>query len=114
LKRTPQPTSSERTDARAAKHPRHIFRFSPWLPLICQISRYENNMRITDTLPDEMNGHVISFIINLVCPQCGGRMTEFRCEGGCRRNWLAEWEWANLATRSSRPRLSLDSARSRL
>jgi hypothetical protein len=47
-------------------------------------------MRITDTLPDEMNGHVISFIVNLVCPQCGGRMSEFQCEGACRRNWLAE------------------------
>jgi hypothetical protein len=71
-------------------------------------------MRVTHTLPGEMNGHVISSIINLVCPQCGGRMSEFQCEGRCRRNWLAEWEWANLATRSSRSRPSVDSGRSRL
>jgi hypothetical protein len=57
-----------------------------------------------DTLPGEANVHVISSIINLVCPQCGGRMSEFQCEGRCRRNWLAEWEWANQATRSPKPR----------
>jgi hypothetical protein len=58
-------------------------------------------MSTFDTLPGESNAHVISSIINLVCPQCGGRMSEFQCEGRCRRNWLAEWEWANYTTRSS-------------
>ncbi len=46
-------------------------------------------MSTFDTLPGESNAHVISSIINLVCPQCGGRMSEFQCEGRCRRNWLA-------------------------
>ena len=59
-------------------------------------------MSTDDTLPGELNAQVISSIINLVCPQCGGRMSEFQCEGRCRRNWLAEWEWANhVASRSS-------------
>lgn len=58
-------------------------------------------MSTVDTLPGESNAHVISSIINLVCPQCGGRMSEFQCEGRCCRNWLAEWEWANQATKSS-------------
>jgi hypothetical protein len=58
-------------------------------------------MRTLDTLPGESNTSIISSIINLVCPQCGGRMSEFQCEGRCCRNWLAEWEWANQATRSS-------------
>jgi len=57
-------------------------------------------------LPGESNGHVISSIINLVCPQCGGRMSEFQCEGRCRRNWLSEWEWANRPTRDSNFRRS--------
>jgi hypothetical protein len=57
-------------------------------------------MRTADTLPGESNAQIISSIINLVCPQCGGRMSEFQCEGRCCRNWLAEWEWANQATRS--------------
>lgn len=57
-------------------------------------------MSTVDTLPGELNAHVISSIINLVCPQCGGRMSEFQCEGRCCRNWLAEWEWANYTTRS--------------
>jgi hypothetical protein len=57
-------------------------------------------MRIADTLPGESNAQIISSIINLVCPQCGGRMSEFQCDGRCSRNWLAEWEWANQATRS--------------
>jgi hypothetical protein len=58
-------------------------------------------MSTLDTLPGESNTSIISSIINLVCPQCGGRMSEFQCEGRCCRNWLAEWEWANQATRSS-------------
>ena len=58
-------------------------------------------MKNLDTLPGESNTSIISSIINLVCPQCGGRMSEFQCEGRCRRNWLAEWEWANYATRSA-------------
>ena len=62
-------------------------------------------MRTADMLPGESNAQIISSIINLVCPQCGGRMSEFQCEGRCRRNWLAEWEWANLlATRNSKSR----------
>ena len=47
-------------------------------------------MSTFDILPGESNAHVISSIINLVCPQCGGRMSEFQCEGRCRRNWLAD------------------------
>ena len=63
-------------------------------------------MSTLDTLPGEWNSQIISSIINSVCPQCGGRMSEFQCEGRCFRNWLAEWEWANQAIRSpkSQPR----------
>jgi hypothetical protein len=70
-------------------------------------------MRTADALPAESNTQIISSIINLDCPQCGGRMSEFQCEGRCRRNWLAEWEWANQATRSSKSRLSGHAGRSR-
>jgi hypothetical protein len=70
-------------------------------------------MKIDGTLPGEPNRQIISSIINLVCPQCGGRMSEFQCEGRFRRNWLAEWEWANQATRSSRPGLRGHGGRSR-
>lgn len=59
-------------------------------------------MRTVDTLPGESNASIISSIINLVCPQCGGKMSEFECEGRCGRNWLAEWEWANQATSNPR------------
>jgi hypothetical protein len=61
-------------------------------------------MRTFDTLPGESNTSIISSIVNLVCPQCGGRMSEFQCEGRCCRNWLAEWEWANQATRCLKSR----------
>jgi hypothetical protein len=47
-------------------------------------------MRTFDTLPGESNPSIISSIINLVCPQCGGSMSEFQCEGRCGRNWLTE------------------------
>jgi len=69
-------------------------------------------MRAFDTLPGESNASIISSIINLVCPQCGGRMSEFECEGRCGRNWLAEWEWANHATRSPKSRPATHAARS--
>jgi hypothetical protein len=63
-------------------------------------------VRTADMLPGESNAQIISSIINLVCPQCGGRMSEFQCEGRCCRNWLTEWEWANLlVSRSSKPRV---------
>jgi len=58
-------------------------------------------MRSIETLPGENNASIISSIINLVCPQCGGSMMEFQCGGRCRRDWLAEWEWANHTLRGS-------------
>ena len=51
-----------------------------------------------ETLPGERSASIISSIINLVCPLCGGSMMEFQCNGRCRRNWLPEWEWANFTT----------------
>jgi hypothetical protein len=62
------------------------------------------NMKTFDMLPGESNASIISSIINLVCPQCGGRMSEYQCEGRCCKNWFMEWEWANLATRSYKSR----------
>jgi hypothetical protein len=55
-------------------------------------------MPIFETLPGEANSSVISSIINLVCPQCGGSMMEFLCNGRCRRSWFPEWERVNFAT----------------
>ena len=61
-------------------------------------------MRIVETVPGEPNASIISSIINLVCPQCGASMMEFQCCGRCRRNWLAEWEWAmHTTSRSDAP-----------
>ncbi len=58
-------------------------------------------MRTIETLPGELNASIISSIINLVCPQCGGSMMEFQCGGRCRRDWLPEWQWAiHTTTRS--------------
>ena len=58
-------------------------------------------MRTFDTMPGEANASLISSIINLVCPQCGGSMMEFECQGKCRRDWLPEWQWAvHTTTRS--------------
>jgi len=56
-------------------------------------------MRHIETMPGEPNASMISSIINLVCPQCGGRMRDFECWGRCGRNWLSEWEWALNTTR---------------
>jgi len=57
-------------------------------------------MRIIETTLGEFKAKIISSIINLVCPQCGGAMMEFQCHSKCRRDWLALWQWANAETRS--------------
>jgi hypothetical protein len=108
--RTPQPTNWERLLQSV-----ETARF-PFLLSVCRSFTFgllrRRNMSIAGILSGESQGHIISSIINLVCPQCGGRMSEFQCEGRCCRNWLAEWEWANQATRSSRCRVSGHAARS--
>jgi hypothetical protein len=39
---------------------------------------------------------LLSAIINLVCPECGGpmggRSKEFKCRGQCEKDWRPEWE----------------------
>ena len=57
-------------------------------------------MKTLAAIREETTANIISSIINLVCPQCGGRMMEYQCGGRCRRNWLEEWEWANLIRRN--------------
>ena len=54
-------------------------------------------MRTTAPTPAERNTSMISAIINLVCPECGGSMMEFRCWGKCRRDWRFAWECATDA-----------------
>jgi len=73
----------------------------------------KSTMEHIETLPGESSASIISSIINLVCPQCGGSMIEYQCNGRCRKNWLPEWEWANFETsRSGRTgRRSANSAR---
>lgn len=109
----PQPTSSERQNANAhLAHFRCLWPvFAPRL-IIGSLDR-RAIMRTVYTPPGESSGHIISSIINLVCPQCGGRMSPFQCEGRCRRNWLAEWEWAHRSAGSSRSRLPRHAGRSR-
>jgi radical SAM protein with 4Fe4S-binding SPASM domain len=51
-------------------------------------------MRTTETAAGELNASMISAILNLVCPQCGGCMMEFRCQGKCRKDWRSEWDSA--------------------
>jgi len=68
---------------------------------LCRIAVRRATMSTFDVLPGELNASIISSIMNSICPQCGGRMWEFQCEGRCRRNWLAEWEWANRRSSES-------------
>ena len=99
----------------SAKDPRGTISVvcGPWLPLTDLPESLDRGATMTAsaTLPGESNAQILSSIINLVCPQCGGRMSEFQCEGRCCRNWLAEWEWANQATRRPSFRLPGHAAR---
>lgn len=62
----------------------------------------------TDTTPKRSESYglephaMISTIINLVCPKCGGSMMAYRCRGKCRKEWRAEWEGALEMTRGRR------------
>jgi len=58
-------------------------------------------MRAIATIPGESSSSIISSILNLICPQCGGSMMEFQCNGKCGRNWLAEWERVNFSSSTS-------------
>src|SRR5262249_19144615 len=62
--------------------------------------KVKKSMRIIETLPEAYAPYVISSIINLVCPRCGGRMMEFQCYGKCRKNWFPEWQQAHNETQS--------------
>jgi len=55
-------------------------------------------MRMINTISGHTEASFISAIINLTCPQCGGRMMDYQCDGRCGRNWLSEWEWAVRTT----------------
>jgi hypothetical protein len=47
---------------------------------------------------------IISDILNLVCPECGGPMggwtKEFKCQGECLRDWRDIWD-SRIAKRSA-------------
>jgi hypothetical protein len=60
----------------------------------------ETSMRIIETLPEAPAAYIISSMINLVCPRCGGRMMEFQCYGKCRKNWFTEWQRAHNETQN--------------
>jgi len=41
---------------------------------------------------------VVSCIINQVCPECGGYMMGFQCQGQCRTDWRSEWQRLQAST----------------
>ena len=61
-------------------------------------------LRLTSFRP---NDELMSGILNLVCPQCGGSMwggrgAEFKCGGECRRDWREVWAQMRSRRRSRR------------
>ena len=55
-----------------------------------------------ETLPGERSASLISSIINLVCPQCGGSMMEFQCNENAEETGCLNGSGANLPPRLSR------------
>jgi len=53
------------------------------------------------TVPSEGKQHensaVVSALINMICPDCGGAMLDFRCRGECCRDWKLEWDLLRLS-----------------
>lgn len=43
---------------------------------------------------EQLDAGMISAIVNLVCPNCGGVLIGFRCGGKCRKDWRAGWDSA--------------------
>ena len=54
-----------------------------------------------------LTANEISYIVNLICPHCGGPLggtsRAFKCQGICRKDWRPEWETAQCRT-LKRPR----------
>ena len=44
----------------------------------------------------------VSYILNLICPRCGGPLggglKAFSCQGRCRKDWRPEWESSSTPT----------------
>ena len=72
-RRTPQPTSSELQRAQKTRAALFHCFWSLSAPRVFVGSLdWKAIMRTADTPPGESNAQIISSIINLVCPQCGG------------------------------------------
>jgi len=48
---------------------------------------------VTET---SLTANDVSYILNLICPRCGGPLggasKAFACQGRCRKDWRHEWE----------------------
>jgi len=45
---------------------------------------------------EHRTSEVESALINMICPDCGGAMLDFRCRGACCRDWKSEWDLLHL------------------
>lgn len=63
-------------------------------------------MTWSSELMTQLSPEAVSAILNLVCPDCGGRMggrgKEFMCLGHCGRDWRCHWERAVNKTKAMR------------
>jgi hypothetical protein len=50
----------------------------------------------------------VSYILNLICPRCGGSLggpsQEFKCQGHCRTDWRHAWESSRTVRMLNRAR----------
>ncbi len=59
---------------------------------------------VTET---SLTGNDVSYILNLICPRCGGPLggglKAFDCQGRCRKDWRPEWEGSIVARMLNKP-----------
>jgi len=61
-------------------------------------------MQTTTMTAPSISADHLSAILNLVCPECGGRMggrpNVFHCQGQCGNDWRSVWESASVKRRT--------------
>jgi len=67
--------------------------------------------------PTPLTANDISYIVNLICPCCGGPLggtsRAFKCQGICRKDWRPEWEDSTIVRTLKRPRVAKQPLRDR-
>ena len=63
---------------------------------VTNLSFFGEAMHSRTVKKTSLTANDISYIVNLICPRCGGPLggglKAFNCQGRCRKDWRPEWQ----------------------